>query len=688
MSAVPRHTQGTASRVWQFSRPILVVAAAAAVVAGLVEGAVFVGGPLGVAATAGFSGVYAAPLGFLLLALCRLIWRAWKPQQIRQATREEGGGAPALAAWVLYAGLSLAVLALVSSVAVELGARSFRRNTIVGLATSIAVAGTAALLMVLSRPAARGLTSLLRRIDRLVRGKEGARRSLFTPWRVLGGALLGVALYLVGTWFLSVEPRVGHLSLSPGLYVSAFGLAAVVAQLVWSRLGTRARRRAAVGTAGAWLLVVASAVFVRYQRPFAMLDLWAQAPVAGTAIYQTFDFDHIRAEFRLGEIRPVEQHPGAAHPDVILLTIDTVRADQTPPYGGAAKMPGLEALSKRSVVFDWAFSPGNTTRRSLPTLATGLGARRIHGRVAGWALRLDPRHVTLAERFRAAGYDTAGFFCCYSHWGPKHRLGLNHGIDHLVIEGRGKKLIGKAMAWLDQRQRSGARKPLFLWIHVFEPHTWDQVYPASKFGKPIRPRYDRLLGDTDKFMAPLFELLSTGDRAKHTVLVVTADHGEGLGDHGSPSHSTDLYNSQTHVPLLVRGPGIEPGRIAMTVSLTDLPPTMLDLAGFVPPGPSVMDGFSLAPYLRGQKIPRREGGYAYVSMIADRSVADSMDALIIGRHKLIVGPGKRTQLYDISTDAGEHHDLARTHPRMVAAMKAALAAREALNGISPFTSTF
>ncbi len=685
MSAVPRHT---ASRVWQFSRPSLVVAAAGAVVAGLVEGVAFVGGPLGVAATAGFSAFYAAPLGFLLLVIGRLLWRAWSPQQIHEVTREDGGGVPLLAAWVLYAGLALAVLALVSSVAVELGGRSFRQNTIVGLATSIAVVGTSAVLMLLSRPVVRGLAALLRRIDRRVRGANGTRRSLFTPWRVLGMALSGVALYLVGTWFLSVEPRVGHLSLTPGLYVIAFAVAAAVAQLVWSRLGTRARRRAAAGTAGAWLLVVASALFVRYERPFAMLDLWAQAPVAGTAIYQTFDFDHIRAEFRLGEIRPVERQPGAAHPDVILLTIDTVRADQTPPYGGTAKMPGLEALSKRSVVFDWAFSPGNTTRRSLPTLATGLSARRIHGRVAGWALRLDPRHVTLAERFRAAGYDTAGFFCCYSHWGPKHRLGLNHGIDHLVIEGRGPKLIGKAMAWLDQRHRSGTRKPLFLWIHVFEPHTWDQVYPASKFGKPIRPRYDRLLGDTDRFMAPLFELLSTGDRAEHTVLVVTADHGEGLGDHGSPSHSTDLYDSQTHVPLLVRGPGIAPGRIVMPVSLTDLPPTMLDLAGFVPPGLPVMDGFSLAPYLRGQKVPRREDGVAYVSMIADRSVADSMDALIIGRHKLIVGPGKRVQLYDISTDAAEHHNLAHTHPAMVAAMKAALTAREALNGLSPFTSSF
>jgi len=684
MSGDERHTQGRAGRGWRFSRSSLVVAAAAAVIAGLVEGVVFVGGLLGVVATAGFSGFYAAPMGFVALLLGRLLWRAWLPERIREATREEGGGAPALAAWVLYAGISLAALALVSSVAVELGGRSFRRNTIVGLATSIAVAGTAAALMLLSRPAQRGLAAVLRWIDRLVRGKAGARRSLFTPWRVLALAIGGIALYLAGSWYLSVAPRVGHLSLSPGVYVVALVVAAALAQLVWSRLGAAARRRAALGTAAAWLLAVGAAIFVRYQRPFSMLDLWAQAPVAGTAIYETFDFDAIRAEFRMGEIRPAEQ-PGAAHPDVILITIDTVRADQTPPYGGPANMPGFEALSKRSVVFDWALSPGNTTRRSLPTLATGLSARRIHGRVAGWAMRLDPRHVTLAERFRAAGYDTAGFFCCYSHWGPKHRLGLNHGIDTLVIDGNGKKLIGKAMAWLDQRQRSGPKRPLFLWIHVFEPHTWDQVYPASKFGKPIRPRYDRILGDTDRFMRPLFEQLSTGEAAGHTILVVTADHGEGMGDHGHDAHSTDLYNSQIHVPLLLRAPGLQPGRIAMPVSLTDVPATMLDLAGFVPPGLPVMDGPSLAPYLRGQKVPRREDGVAYSSMIADRSVADSMDALVIGRHKLIVGPGKRVQLYDITTDPGEHHNLVRTHPSLAAQMQTALKAREMLNDFSPFS---
>ncbi len=684
MSAGERHPQGTASRVWRFSLPCLVVAAAAAVVAGLVEGVVFLGSPLPVAAAAGFSGFYAAPFGFVLFVVGRLLWRAWSPEQLREATREEGGGAPILAAWVLYVGLCLAILALVSSVAVELGGRTFRRTTIVGLATSIAVVGTAALLIVLSRPSARGLAALLRWIDRRVRGAAG-RRSLFTPWRVLAMGVAGVALYLVGTWFWSVKPRVGHLALDAGVYALAFALAAVLARLAWGRLGDRARRRAALGTAGAWLLVVGAAAVMRYQRPFAMLDLWAQAPVAGTAVYETFDFDRIRAEFRLGEIRPAEQS-GVAHPDVILLTIDTVRADQTPPYGGPAKMPGLEALSKRGVVFDWAFSPGNTTRRSLPTLATGVSARRIHGRVAGWALRLDPRHVTLAERFRAAGYDTAGFFCCYSHWGPKHRLGLNHGIDTLVIDGNGKKLVGKAMAWLEQRRQAGPKRPLFLWIHVFEPHTWDQVYPASKFGKPIQPRYDRLLGDTDAFMRPLFELLSTGDAVGHTVLVVTADHGEGMGDHGAPAHSTDLYDSQIHVPLVVLAPGIQPGRIGMPVSLTDLPPTMLDLAGFVPPRLPVMDGHSLAPYLRGEKIPRREDGIAYSSMIADRSVPDSLDALILGRHKLIVGPGKRVQLYDISTDPGEHHDLSRTHRALVAEMRTALLAREALNGISPFVS--
>src|SRR5690606_38920534 len=111
-----------------------------------------------------------------------------------------------------------------------------------------------------------------------------------------------------------------------------------------------------------------------------------------------------------------------------LITIDTVRADATPPYGGSAEMPALAALGERGAVFSWAFAPSNVTRRSIPSMVIGLAPNRIRGRVVGWALRVDPRHVLLAERLRAGGYETAGFMCCAGFWSPEVRTGLQRGL--------------------------------------------------------------------------------------------------------------------------------------------------------------------------------------------------------------------------------------------------------------------
>src|SRR5690606_16011139 len=141
-------------------------------------------------------------------------------------------------------------------------------------------------------------------------------------------------------------------------------------------------------------------------------------------------------------------------------------------YGGPAEMPLLRELAARGTVFEWAFAPSNVTRRSIPSMITGLRPNRVRGRVVCWALRLDPRHVLVAERLLAGGYETAGFMCCGATWGPYSRTGLQCGLSHLVIEPNGMKLAKQARQSLDARERRGDNKPLFLWMHLLAPHNW------------------------------------------------------------------------------------------------------------------------------------------------------------------------------------------------------------------------
>jgi len=343
-------------------------------------------------------------------------------------------------------------------------------------------------------------------------------------------------------------------------------------------------------------------------------------------------------------------------------------------------MPALASLGPQAAVFDWAFSPGNVTRRSLPSIAIGVSAPRLRGRVAGWALKLDPRHILLAERFRAAGYDTAGFFCCTSHFAERHRLGLIRGIDQQWIEKDGERLGTMATRWLHQRR---SQKPLFLWFHLIEPHGWEKDHPAASATRKREARYDMGLADADRALAQVLEgVWKDPARRARTILVVTSDHGEGLGDHGVRNHAATLYNSEIRVPLLVAAPGIRPRRIERTVGLQDLAPTLLDLAGFVPPGMPAMDGISLAPVLRG--TAPGTGGEAYAAMIEDRSVAAGERALVVGGHKLIQRDGKPYELYDLRIDPHERRNLFASQPELAARLKQLLAARKQNDDRDPF----
>ncbi len=657
-----------------------IAAVAAALAGGTAEVASGADSAVHAAGGIGFLALVAIPLGALAGTAVRLLWHAWHPAELADALRDpESGGTPRLAAWIFYLLVAAGAVALVVLQGMNIVTGESTSRVVYVLSATILAISALALVAALSRPAVDALASGLARLDRASARRRG--RPLFTPRRILVSAAILVAGLIAIAWFVSIAPHIGYLDLSflPAILIWLAVLLAAPAALTALEARPRlvAGLTAALGTAA--IACASVALWLRYQRPYAMLEIWGESKIAGAAIDWLYDIESLRGELEIEGIEPVPQ-PGAAHPDVVLITIDTVRADRTPLYGGAARMPFLASLGPEAAVFDWAFSPGNVTRRSLPSMATGVSVPRLRGRVAGWALKLDPRHILLAERFRAAGYDTAGFFCCTSHFGKEHRLGLIRGIDQQWIEKDGERLAGMAARWLHQRR---SQKPLFVWFHFIEPHGWEKDHPVAPASKKRELRYDMSLTDADRALGGVLDAVwKDPARRGRTILVVTSDHGEGLGDHGVRNHAASLYNSEIRVPLLIAAPGIRPRRIERTVGLHDLAPTLLDLAGFVPTGMPAMDGVSLAPVMRG--TARDEGGEAYAAMIADRSVAADQRALVVGNFKIIQKDGKPTELYDVRADPHERINLFKSRPDVAARMRAELAARKRTDDEDPF----
>jgi arylsulfatase A-like enzyme len=335
-------------------------------------------------------------------------------------------------------------------------------------------------------------------------------------------------------------------------------------------------------------------------------------------------------------------------------------------------MPVLRELAERGATFDWAFAPSNVTRRSLPSIVIGLAPNRVRGRVVGWGLRVDPRHVLLAERLRAGGYATAGFMSLPNFFNDEGRTGLQRGIEYLAIEPNGHKLAGLAATWLTARKD---KRPLFLWMHILEPHNWTAGVGVPRSDQERKTYYDRALAASDTMLKRIVDVV--GDRA---ILIVTADHGEALGEHGHDYHSTDLYDSQMRVPLVMAGPGIRAHRVPEIVSLVDLVPTIVELAGFEPPA-DMLDGHSIADLATGTRAGVGGTGTAFAAMIKDRSNPGGVNAFVDGPWKIIDTEG-RLELYDISKDPDEHVDLAAEQPAVLARLFVELLAHERAG--SPF----
>jgi len=401
-------------------------------------------------------------------------------------------------------------------------------------------------------------------------------------------------------------------------------------------------------------------------------------------------------------------------PDIILITVDTLRADHLGAYGYSQNTsPWLDGLARRGAIVDRAFGGSSWTVPSMASIFTGLYPVQ-HGVDKGLVIKgnvtdqpvLQAVHETLAEQLKAAGYTTFGI-ATNRHLSKLQ--GFAQGFDYFVNDGfvPAHYVHDIVSDWATEIQGAS---PYFLWLHYFDPHDryqarrpWVEDFDmkaaannpelatqdarerdrrlrewSAKVIRTLRSNddakdpialetlnvlYDSEIRFTDEWIVRSLKVL---DPHPDTVIVYTSDHGEEFMDHGDFGHRTTLYNEQLAVPLVVSAPGrIAPGtRLHMPVTLIDLVPTLVELAtGKAPPvGPN--GSRSLWPELKGQ-LPE----VARPILMSTRRAGELLMGIVQGDLKLIRNrqTGKN-ELYDLSTDWAEKHDLSTERPADVEAL--------------------
>ncbi len=351
---------------------------------------------------------------------------------------------------------------------------------------------------------------------------------------------------------------------------------------------------------------------------------------------------------------PVSSPAVPKRPDFVVVTLDTTGAKHTSLHGYERKTtPTLEALGKRGVVFEHAYAIGSDTQRALMPLVSCRVLSRTQKTNIEWP-RLLPEEKTLAEQLRGAGYAT-GAVTSFT-WLRQDR-GFDQGFDqwdqsawkdnHPEREVTGAAAVDAAMKMYDQLAKGDA--PLFLWVHLFDPHTNYVPHEGIDFGKGDVDLYDGEIKYMDQQLARLVKKIDGGSRGGKTVWLVHGSHGEAFGEHDKMEHGSDVYDEMTRVPWLAVGPGIAPRRVKDgAVSTLDVAPTVLDLAGI---SQSACDGVSLAGALQGGALKR-----APVLSFADgrTAVVDWPLKLRVVRRK---DKPDRLILFDLGEDPGETKDV-------------------------------
>lgn len=365
--------------------------------------------------------------------------------------------------------------------------------------------------------------------------------------------------------------------------------------------------------------------------------------------------------------------------NVVIVTIDTLRADRLGSYGNAGvATPNIDRIAREGALMSRTTSHVPLTRPSHVTIFTGLypAQHNIRDNVSP---ALAPEVPTLAEEFKKAGFATAGFV---SSVVLSSQSGLARGFGTYsqkfaeeeendarflnTIQRRGDATTAEAVAWIGGHRDDR----FFVWVHLYDPH--DPYEPPEPYASRYADRpYDGEVAWSDELVGRLDRAVADAGVRDDTLFIVTSDHGEGLGEHGEPIHGFFIYQTTLHVPMVARGPGIRPAtRIDATTNLIDLFPTVLTAAGLPVPGGPQWPGRSLVRAWQGAETLADAPSFAesltplvHYGWSDLRSVRD-------GRWKYILAP--RPELYDLSRDAAELNNLETSEPARARAMRAGL----------------
>ena len=339
------------------------------------------------------------------------------------------------------------------------------------------------------------------------------------------------------------------------------------------------------------------------------------------------------------------QHKDLRNANILLVTLDTTRADRIGAYGYAkAETPRLDALARDGVLFEHCITPSAFTLPAHSTIMTGLYPPQHGVRLNGDAA-LAQSNETLAEKLSASGYRTgafAGAFVLDGRWGlsqgfahydDEFHLGKDQRLDLARVQRPANQVVDAALQWLNQK----SAQPFFAWVHLYDAHT--PYTPPKPFHG-----YDGEIAFADSQVGRLLDSIP-----ENTIIIVVGDHGEGLGSHGEDEHGFYIYDYAVRVPLIVRIPGVSGVRVSQQVRTADIFPTVLELV--TGEKSENIEGRSLERLIAGEteEAPR----YAYSESMATNLQYgwSALYSLRTDTHKYIDAP--RSELYDLARDPNE-----------------------------------
>jgi len=373
----------------------------------------------------------------------------------------------------------------------------------------------------------------------------------------------------------------------------------------------------------------------------------------------------LAACFPLAEDRAsfiAQDHP----PNLLLITIDTLRADHLGCYGyRSIQTPVIDSLAAEGILYENCIAQSPMTLPSHCTILTGTYPQ-FHGVRDNIAFSLDPKIPTIAEILKSRGYSTGGFVASYV---LNHTRGLGKGFDKyfdnydalapdtsqfvaMLAETKGERIIQEAIQWM----KSISPKPFFAWVHLYEPH--DPYEPPEPYkSRYSRHPYDGEIAYTDSNLGKLFQFLRSSNLYERTWIFLAGDHGESLGEHQEDCHGYYIYDASLHVPLIIKGftPELRGRRVSAQVRIVDIPSTIMAVVQSPSPGFQGREVLSLArdtgrapalPAYSESFMPKLQFGWS------------ELKSWRFGRYKYIEAP--RPELYDLEKDPRETVNLLAT----------------------------